>query len=79
MFPNPSSGFLNVNIQSTKDYKTFLEIINIQGQKLKSIEIEILKGDNMIELNIEALPQGVYILTTINADGLRSEKKVIKR
>ena len=78
VYPNPSVGLFNVKIQSAKNYKASIEVFSVQGQRLKVIDQDIVQGDNLLQLDLKSLPQGVYILTTVNAGGFRSEKKIIK-
>ncbi|MBP6455843.1 MAG: BspA family leucine-rich repeat surface protein [Chitinophagaceae bacterium] len=67
--PNPTNGLITLSNYNTAISK--LEIVNLQGQKL----IENILKDN---IDISALPQGVYFLYISNEKGEKYVKKVIR-
>ena len=70
LFPNPTTGIMNVKLPSTGTYK--LKIISTLGMKYYE---KIFQGEE-IQLNIKELPQGIY---NIIVEGeTASMKKMIK-
>jgi serine protease AprX len=64
--PNPSKGFLNVALDNEENDILEIQFSNINGQILKKMEIEILKGKNQFTLNLEDLPKGSYTFSIQN-------------
>lgn len=77
IFPNPSNGKFNVNITSDHN-KTFkLEVLNTLGEKVYSSS-EITKGQNH-KINIEELPDGIYIIKATNSDQSVTKNIIINK
>lgn len=69
VYPNPTSGL--INIQSDKNIHS-LQLISVEGKivrKMKAIS----------ELNIQDLPNGVYVLKVQLENGQQEIKKIIKK
>jgi hypothetical protein len=63
LYPNPSNGPFNLNINAIEPTNILLEITNEFGQ-LMSVSQESLQGGvNTIRLDTESLPSGVYFVT----------------
>jgi hypothetical protein len=73
IFPNPTTGKFEVNIE--KSEVKSLEIYNIQGQIVKTIINNQSKTTN--EIDISALPDGIYLLK-IQSDKKSVIRKIIK-
>lgn len=79
VYPNPSTDIFNILIQSSKNYIGLIQVLNVQGQIIQTLSIDIQKGENTIQINLKNLPQGLYILNSIDANGLMSIEKIIKK
>jgi YbbR domain-containing protein len=51
-------------------------LTNIMGQVLKSTKIEAYSGANNIDLDVNGLAKGIYMVS-VNVDGASSTKKLI--
>jgi hypothetical protein len=60
IFPNPTSGYLNVSINESGQYK----LVDIQGRLVKSLDL--YKGENRLEIG--ALKSGLYYLISAVGD-----------
>ncbi len=69
IFPNPTNGLITISNYISSISK--LEIVNLQGQKILENKLK----DN---IDISALPQGVYFLYISNEKGEKYVKKVIR-
>jgi hypothetical protein len=72
VFPNPTMRKLTVKINSPGTIK----VIATNGMLIKRIE-NAIAGENVMD--IEILPEGVYIIHVDFAGGLSTTKKIIKR
>ncbi|MFK5878805.1 MAG: T9SS type A sorting domain-containing protein [Flavobacteriaceae bacterium] len=73
IYPNPTLGVFNIEIQSLKENAT-LEIYDILGKQIQS---EIL-NKNTTQLDISNYANGVYFLRFIS-DGKVSTKRIVKK
>ena len=69
--PNPTEGLLKL---SMRGQPSWVEIINAQGQLLQKIN----RGAPEMELQIGHLPDGVYVIRVVHANGVNTAT-VIKR
>lgn len=75
VFPNPTTGEINVSIESVREDEATATISNIFGAQVLSQKLSLLSGINGFNFDIQALPQGAYYLTIINSN---NEKTVVK-
>ena len=71
VFPNPASDFITIRIPNRQKTE-LIRITDLFGVLLKEITISV----NTEQVNIEALPGGIYFIGTNNS--LRSIRKLIK-
>lgn len=74
--PNPTSDFININLNLNElAESTTLNLININGKTVQTMELNNTQQE-MISINAEDLPAGVYFLH-VNADNAHIVKKVV--
>jgi hypothetical protein len=73
IFPNPSSGIVNIN-DLNRDYSQ-LTISNINGAIIQTLPIQNLEN---ISLDINLLEKGIYLIQFSNKKGIFTTKKFIK-
>jgi len=76
IFPNPTSGPLNIKWNSTNGIQD-IELYDLTGKQLKNYSIN--KSSNNIEINISNTPSGVYIIRFITTNGEVISRKIIKK
>lgn len=64
--PNPVSSELTLTINSKENGNILLEIYNVTGQKIKSLEKPVINGNNEIKLDVVDLSNGNYFLKVNN-------------
>jgi cysteinyl-tRNA synthetase, unknown class len=76
VYPNPAKS--DIIVTSTKAFPECIniEILNINGIKIESIDYNNSYNQNNLRLNIENLPNGIYIVK-INGDNFDGEFKFI--
>jgi hypothetical protein len=74
IYPNPTSGKLTVKIENCPEQSSGEYIVyTLKGNKLKQAELNIPEA----EINMQDLPDGVYILL-IKLNGISNNYKIIK-
>jgi hypothetical protein len=76
LIPNPANEKVNITMNLLKEGVIETTIYNTVGQMVKSTHVIGQVGNNTIEMNIENVPSGVYIVKTI-ANGSTQTKKLI--
>ncbi|MBW6492688.1 MAG: choice-of-anchor J domain-containing protein [Lentimicrobium sp.] len=75
IFPNPNKGIFNLNVTFKTIGVLAIEIINMQGRKVKGYDIENVAGHHNT-IDISNLPKGIY-LVKISSERNNVTKKVI--
>jgi hypothetical protein len=72
-FPNPTTGELSIAFPSGEKGSHILQVIDLAGREMLNKEFIFTEGNNLLALDLSALPQGMYYL------GLRgSEEKKLR-
>ncbi len=82
-YPNPFSERVNLNITSKQASCAKLSIYNIKGQRVRSMEFELIKGETKVEWdgldeNGRRVANGVYFCRVSTPDKRSITKKLIK-
>lgn len=78
LYPNPAKDQITIDIANLLEENIHLEVLNIQGQTLKSEINTPSVGSESIQLNVENLASGSYILR-ISQGAFSSTKRFIKQ
>jgi unsaturated rhamnogalacturonyl hydrolase len=62
VYPNPVHDQLSISYQSGNEQKTTLELYDMAGHLLLSKQIQLMKGSNRLEWDINAIPAGIYFI-----------------
>ncbi|HMY23994.1 MAG TPA: T9SS type A sorting domain-containing protein, partial [Chitinophagales bacterium] len=62
IYPNPTSHLINIDYQSVNSGNAVLKIVNVIGQEISSTVQAIVKGKQIIQIDVSSLADGVYIL-----------------
>jgi hypothetical protein len=62
LYPNPSAHRIFSDIYSENDLSGNVDLIDLNGRLIESRKIQIGKGDNQIETDVESLAAGIYYL-----------------
>ena len=69
IYPNPVSSILNVSIESTKNAKVEIVIVNTLGMKVHQQSANLVTGQNIQTMNINRLAAGLYHVQMITPNG----------
>ena len=77
VFPNPTTGNLNVSLDIEKSSDLIFKVVDIQGKVVYNERIEnTLIGLNQNELQLGNLSNGVYFLQVLT-DGAQLTRKIV--
>ena len=78
LYPNPTTGLLNVELQSTMACNTVLTVYDLLGSVVAQDTRQIEKGLNVLKLNFGVLPRGTYVLHFKDAKGVVHTGRFVK-
>ena len=78
LYPNPASQMATLNFNAVKESAYSLRVINSLGQSVYSSEGNAIEGANAIELNLENLSNGLYIVQVVQ-DGSMQQVNLVKK
>ncbi len=81
IYPNPSNGEFTIAYDLLKRSDVSISIYNINGSLVRSVTDtkEQYEGRYRLPVNLNELPNGIYIVTLINGDKKSTERLVIAR
>ena len=78
-YPNPASGRIQVILGNTSVSKnTNIEIYNVQGHKVYSKSNVDSREAEEIEIELSAVPKGLYIIRMYDEEGIRSRRLILQ-
>ena len=81
VYPNPSSGILNIVFATNEDVKTLLKIIDVNGKLVKAFnDVQNKSGLNTVKIDlrneIEGISNGQVIYVVLERNGVQYLRKV---
>ncbi|MFN3404251.1 MAG: Ig-like domain-containing protein [Cytophagaceae bacterium] len=77
LFPNPAKEDVNITFTLPEDGKVFISVINSMGNVIQQYEKNLEAGYQQLNLNLQGLSSGVYILH-IHRENLNKQLKFFK-
>ena len=77
VFPNPTNGLLNILMYQPIEGEAVVRVMTIQGQELQQHQYDT-PGDQM-ELDLQALPNGIYLLNVQTKNGQYTQKVTVQK
>jgi hypothetical protein len=78
IYPNPASDNVTIVIASPVKVNASLNMMNILGQSVMSQNIDVRPGNNTVNLNVNNLPTGIYIVNVEAGKYRNSQKLIVK-
>lgn len=75
IYPNPSKGIVNINLNRAINGETTYTLYDIQGRKI----VDKKSNTSMETLNVQQLNDGIYLLSVKNGDLESTHKIVVKK
>jgi PKD repeat protein len=79
LFPNPASENATLLIQSDISQTAVFDLVNMQGQKVYSVTKKLTSGNNQLNLNVNELAAGNYMLRMSLQNGHSDCIQIIKQ
>jgi hypothetical protein len=79
VFPNPSNGNVTLRLQGAFNGRAELEVMDIFGRKVHHQDIILNAGVQQVELNLNHLTEGTYLMRVNNSKQLLQNKLSIKK
>lgn len=77
VFPNPTTGTINLQVNTAKDMTANIQLTNETGQIIFYQKMYLVAGKNTKKIIVQQLSQGIYYLKLNHADGVEVHKVVI--
>jgi len=78
LFPVPTTGRLNVEYAALQDGDIYIEIVDANGKAMYTQISNVLKGTNMLNMEVFDLPGGLYYMTIRDGSGYVQTKPFTK-
>ncbi len=75
IYPNPANDLVHIDASSLSSQEYSISLFTLSGQKLKS---ELVNGAHS-KLNVNDVPNGMYLLELRTKSGLKNQKLIINR
>ncbi|MCU0438636.1 MAG: N-acetylmuramoyl-L-alanine amidase [Raineya sp.] len=75
VYPNPAQDYIQVEVLGDISGKSNIQIIDFQGNVLKSVDADSKK----IDLDVKNIKDGLYILRVQNSSGIKTTNIIIKK
>ncbi len=76
VLPIPASDFVDVHFSTPTEGKLEVVVYDVVGRKIHSSNYAARLGFNTLELNVQYLPAGVYVLS-LDLDGVRRNVRIV--
>lgn len=78
LYPNPTTGMLNLELNGFTDNEGVVNLFNIQGQQILTEKLNNIAGNSINQINLSNIAPGIYMLRIQTASGSRIEKVVVQ-
>ena len=77
-FPNPTSDVTNLNITMNNASKAEIKLVNMLGQTVRTMSVELTAGANKVSMNVADLSAGLYSVVLTSNGKSATEKIMVK-
>ena len=78
IFPNPAKNNTNLLLELNENTSVDLVILNTMGQVLKAMKIQGQIGENNVNLDLNGMSTGIYIVNVKVGNSLSTKKLIIE-
>ncbi|CAL2078245.1 exported hypothetical protein [Tenacibaculum sp. 190524A02b] len=79
LYPNPANNAVFVSTFSSKREALKIEIYNTQGKLKHQDNLELIEGNNKIQLNLSSIANGIYTIRLVKSSGITTKKLIIQK
>jgi Zn-dependent metalloprotease len=77
VFPNPVDAVCNLSVKAPRALSARLSVYNLLGEALQVRAVELAAGSNQLQLSLETLPAGVYVVR-LDGEAVNAAVQVVK-
>lgn len=78
IYPNPAQGHVTLSIDLVQSSKVQVDVLNTLGQVVKSSKVDGQTGANSIDIDVNALTSGIYLLQVKVGNSHTTKKLIIE-
>jgi len=79
LYPNPvDGGLMNLSLYTEENTKINVEVMNLMGQSVQNAAYPVQQGLNHLQLNLEDLKPGMYLVNVQNDKASYTQKIMVK-
>ncbi|KAB2807303.1 T9SS type A sorting domain-containing protein [Phaeocystidibacter luteus] len=78
VYPNPSYGDVTVSFEGATGNEATINLMNLQGQILETIQVDLQSGTRDIQMDLSNLPKGVYMIRYNEENAVAIRRVVLK-
>lgn len=78
VYPNPSNGKISLQVYSKVNTDCKLEIVDAKGSIVSSDDIEIMEGDNSMNVDLSQFQSGIYLIRITGNDFIQQQRIIIE-
>ena len=78
MYPNPATESVNVLFTAENTENGVLSVMNLMGQTVYTMNIDVNEGTNMVTVPVNQLPAGIYMVNIKTNRGISTQKLIVK-
>lgn len=78
MYPNPASESVNITFSSEENANAMLSVTNLMGQTVYNMNVNVYEGYNMVNVPVNQLPAGIYMVNIRSNKGTTTQKLIVK-
>ena len=79
IYPNPASGKVYIKLDMNEAARMQLELIDLLGKSVIHETIELTSGNNLMEINLDGLNRGIYIIRLSGDGSIINHKLIIEK
>lgn len=77
-YPNPTSDVTNLNITMNNASKAEIKLVNVLGQTVRTMSVDLTAGANKVSMNVADLSAGLYSVVLTSNGQSATEKIMVK-
>jgi hypothetical protein len=75
--PNPSRGIFSITANVGANQVIQLDVLDVNGKLIRRENISTFDGKLQLQLNLEALPKGIYLLSLSGSEGVLATQRIV--
>ena len=76
--PNPTVDFAQLTLRANDASEAIISVHNLLGETLMTRSVNILEGENQLDIDLQNLPSGNYVVRVAAENGAGAALKLVK-